>query len=169
MDPATQQKMKYSESAAQNALNANGMYGSGSGDLEMAEIGNVVYSQGEQQYLSNLMDTFDKQLQVLGIDDNQRASVMNEFGKEIGLESKASSQMANIAQRTGESNSRAYQNQSRLDEQQAKSDANKQPLANILSLAGAGVGLAMGMPGVAGASMKGGSWKDPNTGGLWSY
>lgn len=165
MDPATSQKMKYGESAAQNALNAEGLYGSGEGDMEMAEIGSTIYSQGEQQYLKNLMGTVDKQLKILGIDDDQRASVMNAFGKEIGLEAKSSTKMADLAQRSGETQARAYENQARISEQQARSESQRQPIMQLASLASGGLGTyKLAQDGFFGGGSKG---TTSGGGGLW--
>lgn len=133
MSPATMNQMKIGQSAVNNQLTAEGLEGSGEGALESAEIGSMIYSQGMQQYLGNLTKTFDQQLKVLGIDDQQRQGIIGEFGKMIGLEQHSSNQMADIAQKSGQESANVYQNQARIDEQH-------QPLNQLASIAGAGLG-----------------------------
>ncbi len=139
MSPFAQQQEQAANAVMTNKLGAQGIEGSGVGDMEHAEIASGIMNQDQQQYLSNLSKSFDSYLKVLGIDDKQRSDVMGAFGKMVGLESKQSRNLADMSQKTGMETANVYKDQARIDEQQARSSNNNQPLAQLANIAGAGI------------------------------
>ncbi|MFY4731401.1 hypothetical protein [Nitrospira sp. BLG_2] len=159
MSPFAQQQEQAANAIMTNKLGAQGLEGSGVGDMEHAEISNAIMGQDQQQYLSNLSKSFDSYLRVLGIDDKQRSDVMNAFGKMVGLENKSSTRMADISQRSGEEEANVYKNQARLDEQQARLDSQRQPIAQLANIVGTGIE-GYNLWGHSGGGSS--PWTDPN-------
>lgn len=147
MSPFAQQQEQAANAIVTNKLGAQGLEGSGVGDMEHAEIASGIMNQDQQQYLSNLSKSFDSYLKVLGIDDKQRGDVMGAFSKMVGLENKDSNNLANISQKTGQETANVYNNQARVDEQQARSSAQNQPFAQVANILGTGLKMS-GMLGI---------------------
>lgn len=114
--PFEQQQMQLGQSTLNNSLASQGLTGSGLGNAEMSGMTTAMNGADMQKYLGNLMHTFDKQLQVLGIDDKQRQGILGAFGKMVGMENHASGQMAGIAQKEGQEEGNLYGRQSMNDE-----------------------------------------------------
>lgn len=169
MSPFAQQQEQAANAIMTNKLGAQGLEGSGVGDMEHAEIASAIMNQDQQQYLSNLSKSFDSYLRVLGIDDKQRSDVMGAFGKMVGLESKESGKLADISQKTGQETANVYNNQARIDEQQARNAQQYQPLAQIANIVGTGIA-GYNLWGSPGGSS--GGWLDPNQqpgANIWGY
>jgi len=135
MSPQAQNQMKYMENAATNRLNYDGLYGSGQGNLQMAEIANDIQSKDMGQYMRTLGSTLDKQLKIAGMQDNERAGLMKNWQRMIDREFGASNTMAGNAMRTGNEISGLYRDEGRNESQ------NPGLFQQALSLAGAGLGL----------------------------
>lgn len=116
MSPFEQQQMQLGQSTLNNSLASQGLTGSGLGNAEMSGMTTAMNGADMQKYLGNLMHTFDKQLQVLGIDDKQRQGILGAFGKMVGMENHASGQMAGIAQKSGQESANLYGRQELADE-----------------------------------------------------
>lgn len=159
MSPFAQQQEQAANAIMTNKLGAQGIEGSGVGDMEHDEISSAILDQDQQQYLSNLSKSFDSYLRVLGIDDKQRSDVMGAFGKMIGLENKSSTKMADLSQRSGEEAANVYKNQARLDSQQARLDSQRQPIAQLANIVGTGIE-GYNLWGGGGGAAK--PWVDPN-------
>lgn len=135
MSPQAQNQMKYMENGATNRLNYEGLYGSGQGNMQMAEIANDIQAKDMGQYMKTLGGTLDKQLKIAGMQDNERAGFMKNWQKMIDREFGASNTMAGNAMRTGSDIGGIYREEGKNEAQ------NPGLFEQGLSLAGAGLGL----------------------------
>lgn len=100
--PMAQYQQKFAQSAMDNKMNAQGMGGSANQELLDAEIGNIIGSQDMQQFLKNVLGSFDVQHEIFGDYNKQGASLAKMFQQMLGTEYGASKELAGNAMRTGQ-------------------------------------------------------------------
>lgn len=141
-----QQQTQASLTAAQNALQSQGLGGSGVGARALGEIGQQAQGAGQQQYLQN----------VLGIQGQEMGGLQNL----IGLGAGAGQQGANLAFGTGQGLAGGFQN---IGKAQMGADmAGSTALTNML---GTGIGFAAGGPWGAAMGNKLAGFFNPSGGG----
>ena len=134
MNPAEQEKLKYSESLANNTLNANGMYGSENNAFIDAGIGNVLTSADMGNYLKSLDESARQELGLSNRYAKSTNKILSLFQGILGTENRASNAMASNAMRAGQEESNAY---SRAADQASRFS----PLNTGLQAAGTGYGI----------------------------
>ena len=100
--PMAKYQQQFATSAADNQMNAQGMGGSANQDILDSEIGNIIGSQDMQQFLSNVLGSFDVQHEIFGDYNKQGASLAKMFQQMLGTEYGASKELAGNAMRTGQ-------------------------------------------------------------------
>ncbi len=132
MSPATQQQMQIAESGVQNSMAASGMAGSGDNMLASAEVGSMIYNQGMDQYLNQLMDAFGVQMNALAGYQQPISGLTDAFSNMLGTEYGASTQLANDAMKRGQVQANTYN-------RQAMNQRSSNPLRTLGGMATAGV------------------------------
>lgn len=117
--------------AANNAMTAAGMGGSGDNYAKDAEIGSFIGNKDMQQYFNNLLGISKQQAGLLNHYDSQTASLMKMFQDMLETEEKAANTMSGNAMREGQQESQNFD--------RGASDNRNKPgaITQVASIAGA--------------------------------
>lgn len=138
MNPAEQAKMNYSISAANSALNYEGMSGSGNEAAIDAAIKNTLTSQDLTHYLGLLNQSAKEEFGLTQNYEKSNEMLANLFQDLIQTEYKGSSEMGRNAMEAGRIESRSY-------DEAAREQHMFNPFNAGLQMAGAGYGIFGGL------------------------